>query len=74
MTQPLGPMHNDTPSRPDVLLSDTERRRLVQQRRVQMLRSQYWAALDEGRNHDALRIQDELRSAQRRLTDPFAIR
>lgn len=54
---------------PSASLSEAERRRIQDVRNIQNLREQYWSALTNGPAYEAMRLQDELRLAQRRLQE-----
>lgn len=56
------------PISPDSL-TESERRRIRDVRHIQNLREQYWSALTHGPAYEAMRLQDELRLAQRRMQE-----
>jgi len=65
MAQPLKTAHDAQFS--TVELSDYDRRIIDRQRAVKTLREQYWSALSDERYTEAMRLQDDLRAAQRAL-------
>jgi hypothetical protein len=59
---------------PSESLTEEEQRRIQDVRHIQNLREQYWSALTDGPAYEAMRLQDELRLAQRRLQERMSSR